>query len=128
MGKICSKCRKETYYDNDLHCRKIFKDKIFNLLMSNEIEKAKLLFDSELFDEKWKKSLLNELRVKCEAGRILNKLVEVNIQLKEETTKPDRVVRCYNCKESLSGSTHKECLDCHWFVCKCGVCGCQYSF
>ncbi|MEK7089143.1 MAG: hypothetical protein AAB913_03375 [Patescibacteria group bacterium] len=131
MQKICSKCEKMTEYDGDLHCRKIFKDKINDLVLVQEIEKAKLLFDSELFDENWKKSLLNELRWKCEAGKTLNKLIETEIQKIEkgkETKGLFRVANCYNCKESLDNSTRTECHVCHWIVCKCGACGCQYSF
>ena len=109
----------------------IFKNKINDLVISNEVEKAKFLFDAELFDENWKKSLLNEVKVKSEAGRALNKLIETEIQRIEKGNEIEglyRVARCYNCKESLNNSSKAECSVCHWIICKCGACGCQYSF
>lgn len=69
MQKNCSKCGEMADYDGDLHCRKIFKNKINDLVMLNEVEKAKLLFTSSLFDEEWKKSVLNNLAKENDLGR-----------------------------------------------------------
>src|SRR3989338_11612633 len=75
MQKNCSKCGGVTDYDNDLHCRKIFKVKINELIVSNEIEKARILFISSLFNEEWKKSVLNNLAKESESGRKFRDLI-----------------------------------------------------
>ena len=133
----------------DLHCRRIFINEIKKLLYSNETEKAKSLYYSELFDEQWKNIFLSNL------GGVLESLV-INDRKKEEYRKikkmkmrhqeflnslgvnylgimptdiavKHRVTHCYNCKENLDNNINIECNACHWIICECGACGCGYG-
>jgi len=132
------------YSDDNLIINEIKK-----LLYSNETEKAKSLYYSELFDEQWKNIFLSNL------GGVLESLV-INDRKKEEYRKikkmkmrhqeflnslgvnylgimptdiavKHRVTHCYNCKENLDNNINIECNACHWIICECGACGCGYG-
>lgn len=153
MIKKCSKCGAETNCDGDLHCRTIFVDEIIRLLSSEELEKAKLLFVSSIFDREWKWVLLDKIGRESKAGRKMEILIRKEMQQKEEVMLREerekmhreylerlgieylgvdilpsinihRVTHCYNCKKLLDNSIHIECRICHWIVCDCGACGC----
>lgn len=153
MQKKCSKCEAETNYDDDLHCRKIFLSEINSLVILNEVEKAKILFISSPFDEKWKELLLWNLGKVSVTGKEIENQVRKEMQQKDNersrieteklhrkylghlgiehsklalnvTTNRHRVAHCHNCKGHLDNSIHIECFKCEWIICECGACGC----
>lgn len=134
MQKICSRCGEITYQDGDLHCRKIFKDKIYELIISDEVEKAKILFLSTAFDATWKKHLLNQLGIKGKSGKELQYLIreEMYPTVKDESFNQAgnsrRITHCWYCNQPLDSSADAECGVCHWLICKCGSCRCPYPF
>ena len=148
MQKNCSKCGMNTNDNRDLHCRRIFINEIKTLLSFNETEKAKSLYYSESFDEKWKALFLSNLGGVLESLVINDRQKEEDRKIKEvkvrhqeflnslgvnylgiisiDTTGKHRATHCYNCKENLDNNINIECNACHWIICECGACGCGY--
>lgn len=139
----CVKCGAETDYGGDLHCRKIFVEKMNALLMAGELEKAMAYYTSEAFDDIWKKHYL--LTKRGDLGRaMLDEAQKVRTQQRHQafisslgarydgvssvpsTNKKHRVTHCYNCKANLNNDVDIECNVCRWIICACGACGCGY--
>lgn len=145
MQYNCTKCGcgVKTNDNGDLHCRRIFKDEINKFLSLGEIESAKALYLSALFDQKWKEHLLHTL------GGELAKLVAKEEKRKEaenlhrkylsslgvtysgvsliSVAKKHRATHCYGCSRELDNNIDIECNICGWIICDyCGACGCGY--
>lgn len=142
MQYNCTKCGTETNDSDDLHCRRIFRTEINKFLSSGELESAKVLYLSAIFNEKWKEHFLHNLggelailvmkdRKREEAEKLHREhLISLGVgYLGVSSISPvrkHRVTHCYNCKEELDNETDIECNVCGWIICSCGACGCGY--
>lgn len=129
MPQKCSKCGVETDYNGDLHCRNIFVEEINKLLSLHELEKAKALYLSTLFDKAWKENFLysrsSELKMV-----ILEEEQRAEDKKQKELLSELKKVRtpcCYDCKMPLNSLSDTKCDKCGWIKCSCGACGCGYD-
>lgn len=140
-SNVCLKCGTATNEPDDLHCRKIFIEEIDSLIKTREMEKAKILFLSAVFDEDWKHSLIKrlgkefnnivvsaelEITTKIRHQKFLNDLGITYLGVSIPGVKRHRVTHCYNCQKDLDNTIDIECNKCHWMVCSCGACGCGH--
>ena len=146
MQYFCSKCGAVTNDSDDIHCRKDFIIRIQGLILSNDLDKAKKLFLSESFDEKWKRYVLNKFggEIKKIVSREIEGIEREKINNFRKTlerkhqeyytnlgieyrgsdfhgTGQRYISHCYSCKSPLDSYINIECNICHWLICECGA-------
>ena len=148
MWNNCTKCGVKTDFEGDLHCRKVIMDKIKELQKQGKTSEAAYLFYTAPFGREWKTVLLYKI-----GGQFAKTIDQEEEKFKVETFKENlekqhkkyiesigvrysgvsvssknfRSTHCYNCKAPLHANFHLECNACHWLICECGACGCDYG-